>query len=250
MVKIMVAMVLFMLSKLVFGTEQVIDLQLKNLSLKQYQYSPAIAEDKRISFEHEGITESYFFYRPENWRQQMPVLIALHGAGRSGASMIDAWKNSAEKYGFIVIAPNGRGNRWDPARDDSAFIHAAIPHALNNLQIQISQIYLFGHSSGALKALALAATHPAEFTSVVAHAGTLPQISNHPLLSADIPKPKVGIYLGDSDHIFSVESARTTISWFSNSGFSTSLFVLKNHSHWYYEDFDRINESAWNFMSR
>lgn len=81
------------------------------------------------------------------------MLIALHGAGRSGASMIDAWKNSAEKYGCIVIAPNGRGNRWDPARDDSAFIQAAIPHALNNLQIQISQIYLFGHSSGALKAL-------------------------------------------------------------------------------------------------
>ncbi|MDE5810248.1 MAG: alpha/beta hydrolase [Muribaculaceae bacterium] len=47
-----------------------------------------------------------FYYIPMRGNiKKMPVLISMHGAERNGLVQRGAWRNLAEEYGFIVIAP-------------------------------------------------------------------------------------------------------------------------------------------------
>jgi len=243
-----VALVLLLCSSSVVAGEYRIDLKLKDLKLDKYQYSPAVDEGARIQFYYGSEKRSYFMYVPDSVSRDMPLVVALHGAGRSGASMIDAWKRCSDKHGFMVVAPNGVANNWDVAVDDADFINAATKAAVHQAGVKYSRKYLFGHSNGGRKAIALAALYPTEYTAVVAHAGTLPQLTQSTIKPVASNKPAVGLFLGDKDHIFSVASARETVAWLEKYSYPTSLYILQNHSHWYYEDFDRINESIWAFM--
>ena len=243
-------LLLLLFSPLAFSGEHEIDLKLNDLTLSKYDYSPAVDEREKINFKYQNKVRSYFVYVPKSSNKELPVVVALHGAGRSGSSMIDAWKECSNKYGLMIVAPNGIGNNWDVATDDSSFIEEAIKDAVNKSGVKVTQKYLFGHSNGARKALALAAFYPELYTAIVAHAGTLPELSKTLSKFSATEKPKVGLFLGDSDHIFSIDSARETAAWFEKHGYPTSLYIMKNHSHWYYEDFNRINKSVWTFMSK
>lgn len=245
-----VALALLLFSSFAYASEYTIDLKLNNLKLRKFEYLPAIDEMAKIEFKYGNEVRSYFMYVPKSKRKEMSVVVALHGAGRSGSSMIDAWKKCSNKHGFMVIAPNGKGNSWDFAADDIAFIKEATKDALNKSGLKSTAKYLFGHSNGARRAIAFAALYPDEYKVVVAHAGTLPELSRSVITRRASVAPSIGLFLGDKDHIFSVESARLTATWFEKNGYPTSLYIMKNHSHWYYEDFDRINESVWAFMSK
>ncbi|HPN02352.1 MAG TPA: hypothetical protein PKV03_13055 [Methylotenera sp.] len=180
----------------------------------------------------------------------MPVLVALHGAGRTGASMIDTWAQNAEKHSFVVLAPNGLNNNWDVRADEADFILAVISNALAMRNKKNTKTYLFGHSNGAKQVIALTIMHPNMFDGVVAHAGTLPlevKSGNKPVITN---KSRIALFLGDSDDIFSVESGRQTVRGLSSLGVDSSLYILRNYTHWYYQDANRINESAWDFLEK
>lgn len=245
-----VAISLALLSSSVMGSEYKIDLKLNDLKLSKFEYVPAVNERERINFRYRDEVKSYFVHVPKSTPKEMPVVVALHGAGRSGSSMVDAWRKCSDKHGFMVVAPNGVGNNWDVAIDDSGFINEATKDALNKFGKSSKKIYLFGHSNGARKAISLAALYPNEYTAIAVHAGTLPELTKSAINHQASALPRVGIFLGDRDHIFSVESARETTAWLEKYGYPTSLIIMQNHSHWYYEDFDRINASVWAFMSR
>jgi hypothetical protein len=46
-----------------------------------------------------------FYHIPEGNVENMPVLIALHGAGRNAREMRNAWISESDAKGFIVVAP-------------------------------------------------------------------------------------------------------------------------------------------------
>lgn len=58
----------------------------------------------------------------------------------------------------------------------------------------------------------------------------------------------VGIFLGDSDHIFTMDSGNKTIRWLASLGFSARLYILSEHNHWYYANAEKINRSIWAFL--
>lgn len=245
-----VTMLLVLFSSTVLGSEYKIDLKLNDLKLSRHNYVPAVDERERINFKYRNEVKSYFMNVPKSIANEMPVVVALHGAGRSGSSMVDAWRKCSNKHGFMVVAPNGVGNNWDLAKDNADFIKEATKDALNRSGVKSTKIYLFGHSNGARKAISLAALYPNEYTAIAVHAGTLPELTKLSINHRASVLPRIGFFLGDRDHIFSVDSARETAAWFEKNGYSTLLLILQNHSHWYYEDFDRINESIWAFMSK
>ncbi len=188
---------------------------------------------------------TYFVYSPKPKGAHLPVLVALHGAGRTGSSMIDTWKPLADKYGFMVIAPNGT---WALQDSETIYILSLIQHELNRWRNQTKELYLFGHSAGARQALVLAATKPNYFRRVAVHAGTLPvdPVPAKPSVTYTTP---IALFLGDSDALFSVESGRKTTRWLDSLGIDSTLFVLRRHGHWYYADSDKINDSIWNWLA-
>lgn len=246
--KIFYLLFLFTFVPYSFASEYVIDLNLRDLSLKQYEYTSTVSESERIDFKYASGIKSYFSYFPKRVSAEMPVLVALHGAGRTGSSMVDKWAKSSERHSFVVVAPNGNGNNWNIGTDESGFIMAAVEHALSSRKIKAKKVLLFGHSNGATQAIALAAAHPELFNAVAAHAGTLPTPIGASGNRFHTENVRVALFLGDRDHIFSIASARDTVRWLSSKGAESKLYILKNHGHWYYEDSDRINESAWAFL--
>lgn len=223
-----------------------IDLGLTDQSLSRYEYIPSYVPPVEY-VNVDGIRRSYYTFVPDSVQTRLPLIVALHGAGRDGVSMVDTWYEVAQANGVAVIGLDSKGRRWDVNDDQQAFIELAIKDFLTKNQLEAENIYLFGHSSGAKQAIAQAVRHPDFYERVAVHAGTLP-IKDRKQFLADV-KTEVAIFLGDSDRIFSVPSARVTINWLDALGIPAKLYVLKNHSHWYYEDATVINMRIWQFLS-
>ena len=229
--------------------EFTLDLGLYDKKLNYYHYAPTIQDYTHSSMRIDGVERSYYAYFPENVSTSMNVLVALHGHGRTGLSMIDTWKSVADEYSFIVIGPDAIDKEWKKTRDEAPFISAIVERELSKRHIAIDNYYLFGHSNGAIQAIAQAVIHPGMFRRVAAHAGTLPLAKN--TFKKEQPMGgTVALFLGDSDHIFSVKSGRKTIRWLSSIGINAGLYVLKDHSHWYYEQATLINQRIWAFLDQ
>lgn len=240
--------IFYTLAQSASAAEYELDLDLTDKYLTDVSYKPKISESDKISIRFYGSERSYFAYFPNTHATEMPVLIALHGAGRTGASMIDTWAKSADKNSFVVVAPNGLNNNWDMRVDDAFFISAVVNDALAKRHIKNSGTYLFGHSRGAMQAIALAVRHPDMFRGVAVHAGTLPYTANNQVEPNKTSQTRVAIFLGDSDHLFTIESGRQTARWLASLGIDSTLYVLKDHTHWYYSDANVINERVWAFL--
>ena len=128
-------------------------------------------------------------------------------------------------------------------------IKVAVPFLVPFLVFMASEIFMFGHSNGAKKAIALAAHNPDLFDGVVAHAGTLPIETKQGPQVNPYTGFKLGLLLGGRDHLFSIASARQTLRWLASMGMDSHLFVLNGHSHWYYDDAPQINALAWWYLN-
>jgi predicted esterase len=94
---------------------------------------------------------------PEDVSIARPLLIALHGGGRDGASQIELWKPLAEREQLFVLAPDSLKPpyieaTWFTPMDGDNLVDR-ITDALNNHPVNRKRVYVFGHSVGATKAL-------------------------------------------------------------------------------------------------
>jgi poly(3-hydroxybutyrate) depolymerase len=233
-----------------FAFQYELDLKLRNKFLTEYSYQENVDSSLKAIVEVNGINRSYYRYLPKNRNDNTAVLITLHGAGRTGASMIDTWKSLADKYSIIIIAPNSINKKWNLKGDQHHFIQKIINKELGKSSMKNKKVYLFGHSNGAKLAMLLKIKEPEIYRAVVAHAGTLPYKANDVLQEIDPRKAEIAIFLGDSDHLFSVRSARKTINWLATKGVNSILYILKDHTHWYYHDAEKINEAAWKYLQQ
>lgn len=201
---------------------------------------------KQYRVKIDGDDVNYYIHYPSNKSKSANVLIALHGSGRTGVSMLDTWQDTANREGFIVMAPNSKNIQGWGNSDSINNIFSALDNDLQSKGWRRKKIYLFGHSSGGLYAMSELAEQAAKFDAVAVH-GAAQSKSSIGFLSKGTPL-KVGIFVGDSDDLFSVVSAKENIAWLAKDGFKPSLFIIKNHSHWYYENYNRLNQTIWRFL--
>lgn len=123
-----------------------------------------------------------------------PTIIVLHGATISAERMkrSSGFAEAAAVYGFTVVFPEGKANRWNDARtsgahpDDIGFLNA-LAHQLVEGQIaDPHRLYVAGVSNGGLMAFTLICQPQTPFVGVAAVIASLPanlEASCHP------PKP-------------------------------------------------------------
>lgn len=240
---------LFLVVDAACAAEYALDLGLTDKGLSEYKYQPNRAGMNHSKLMYQGQRRSYYYHLPGTVRRDTPVLLALHGAGRDGASMLDSWQHSAERHGFVVVAPDGVRGNWHFAQDDTGLFDAILADLFSKHGFKSEQLFLFGHSNGAIKAITTAVSHPQKYRRVAVHAGTIQlNFPNSYRLDAAADS-SVSLLLGDSDHIFSVDSARKTTRALQQLGFVSDLYILRDHTHWYYADAQRINEQAWALMT-
>jgi polyhydroxybutyrate depolymerase len=138
---------------------------------------------------------------------KLPLLIALHGRGGNGESMILITRNGfnklADKEGFIVVYPDGIEQNWNDGRmdeeandrahkeniDDVGFISSLIDYMINNYNIDPKRVYVTGISNGAIMAYRLACELSDKIAAIAPVDGNIP----YQLLNVCSPSQPVSI---------------------------------------------------------
>jgi polyhydroxybutyrate depolymerase len=126
------------------------------------------------AIDHEGLERSYRIYVPvsitEN--EQVPLILVLHGAGGSGASMerTTGLSTIAEREGFIVAYPEADERFWndhddleDPnssSPDDVGYLRAVIEKITREYPVDPQRVFAAGLSNGGLMCHRLACEAP------------------------------------------------------------------------------------------
>ena len=109
-----------------------------------------------------GIERTYILYVPPKYKNNRPtpLVFNFHGLGSTAAGQLGYSEMTAlaDKYKFIIVAPNGVGNSWngglccDPAAeegiDDVGFVSDLIDRISEDYCINSNRIFATGISNG------------------------------------------------------------------------------------------------------
>ena len=202
-----------------------------------------------------GMSETsitYQLYLPKNFKEDKayPLVMLLHGANRTGKSVAERWKKTADEVGLILVAPNAYDNFWMNGKYLSVYtdlFEKIVADMSSAYPIDKRRIYLFGHSNGAMMATIVPYYKPNLFTAIALHAGKIPE----PFLKG-VPEYKTKvpflIQIGTRDSLFPLATVKQSAELLAMSGHPTVLEVYKGHNHWYYSLAPQINRNALAFF--
>ena len=128
-----------------------------------------------------GDRRDYITKFPTNKKEDMPLIIALHGGGSNWKKFNKAiTRNTLEKaannIGALLIFPTGKNNDWNDGQqavvqdekeyDDVKFISKLIDYAIEEYDVDASKIFVTGMSNGGFMAIRLAVELSNKITAV------------------------------------------------------------------------------------
>lgn len=114
------------------------------------------------------IEVNYILQLPENKKEQMPLMVFLHGSGERGTDVTLVKKNGPFNYQHLIqervaiLAPQCPENTWW----NTSEIYELIQSICTKYPIDTSRIYLTGLSMGGWGTWKLATDHPELFAAV------------------------------------------------------------------------------------
>ena len=199
----------------------------------------------------EGKERAYYLFVPDkiSTAKPVPLIVLLHGSGRTGISLVEKWKDLAKKEGIIIVGPDSLDTKgWRIPGDGPDFIHELVDSLKAKYPINMRRLYLFGHSAGAGQALYLSLLESEYFAATAIHAGALAGKDDDAFIEQAKRKIPIWIFVGTNDQFFPLSVVRATRDALIAGGFKCELTELKNHTHWYYDKASEINRGAWDFL--
>jgi predicted esterase len=204
----------------------------------------------KLAFKFAGKSRTYYVFTPGG-EGPLPLVILLHGSGRNGQTMIDAWSGLASKEHFSIVAPDAYDSSgWSVKIDSPEFLRAVVEQVNARHAVDESRIYLFGHSAGAVHALVIAIIDSHFYAATAVHAGAIPPGYEKLLFSRVERRMPIAIWVGAEDPLFSVDAVTATKRLFEQNGFQAELSIIPNHDHNYYAISDQVNSNAWDFLRK
>ncbi|MBX7244463.1 MAG: alpha/beta fold hydrolase [Candidatus Sumerlaeaceae bacterium] len=105
----------------------------------------------------------------------LPLLVVLHGRGVDQNAWFDFTpvKTIAERYGYVVAAPLGRGNWWYRLSAEQDVLDV-VADVQRRLPVDPDRTYLAGHSMGGWGTWRIAMRHPDVFAAISPMSGFAP----------------------------------------------------------------------------
>ncbi len=129
-----------------------------------------------------GLERDFYYHLPENFKKKehLPLLIALHGGGGSGRSIMlhSNFNYISDRERFIVLYPNGIKRHWNDGRkkkvyyahrkniDDVGFISKLMDFFIEKFNADRDRIYVVGMSNGGLMTFKLTCEIPEKITAI------------------------------------------------------------------------------------
>ena len=201
-------------------------------------------------FEFAGKQRTYYLYVPATIKTATPapLIMLLHGSNRNGLSLVEKWKELAEKEGIILVGPDSSDPaRWSLDNDGTEFLNELIALVKSTHPIDSRRVYLFGHSGGAIMAILISLLESEYFAATAIHAGLLDP-GDYRLIDYAKRKIPFAIFVGDRDLLFPFSQVAATRDVLKARAFPVELTKIANHDHWYYDLAPKINQSAWDFL--
>jgi poly(3-hydroxybutyrate) depolymerase len=214
--------------------------------------SPAFAKDdiSKELIKSNGKERAYYLYVPATIKGPSPLIVMLHGSGRTGVTLVEKWKDYAKKEGIIIAGPDATNVRgWGSPQDGPDYLRDLVEELKSKYSINPRRVYLFGHSAGASFALHMGLMESQYFAAVAIHAGAL---RDEDLRVIELAKRKIPIsmQIGDSDALVPLQIVRATRDALKEAGFTVDLIEIANHDHWYYDKAAKFNQTAWEFLKK
>jgi poly(3-hydroxybutyrate) depolymerase len=193
---------------------------------------------------------TYYLFIPDSISsaRPAPLIVLLHGSNRDGMSLVDKWKDIADKERIVLAGPNSiNSSGWGMPEDGPEFLYDLVESLRAKYPINQLRLYLFGHSAGASFALEISLMESEYFAATAVHAGALPAEAYS---FTDYSKRKIplAIFVGDKDESFPLTVVLATTEMLKTGGFPVVLNEIPNHNHWYYDLAPEINRGAWEFL--
>jgi polyhydroxybutyrate depolymerase len=152
--------------------------------------------DSKATIIHDDLKRTFHIHKPSFYDKSipLPLVIALHGRGGNGESMIlvtrKGFDRLADKDGFIVVYPDGIELNWNDGRadeeandrahreniDDVGFISALIDFMIKDYNINPKRVYVTGISNGAILSYRLACELSHKITAIAPVDGNIPYL--------------------------------------------------------------------------
>ena len=151
---------------------------------------------QRASFGHDGLERSFTVHVPAVYDRlaKLPLVIALHGRGGTGESMVLITRKSfnklADRDGCLVVYPDGIDLNWNDGRmdqeakdrahreniNDTGFISALIDSMIKDYNADPKKVYVTGISNGAIMSYRLACELSHKITAIAPVDGNIPHL--------------------------------------------------------------------------
>lgn len=159
-----------------------------------------------------------------------PLVVALHGMGGDENSMFDSYgrqlTRQADKAGFLVVAPKGRGPASmyrGTAEKDVLDVVAEVERDYN---VDKSRLYLMGHSMGGYGTWSIAIAHPDMFAALGPIAG-----GGDPAAMVRIKDIPHYVIHGDNDLTVNVSNSRAMVEAGRKVGAPITYVEVPGGSH-------------------
>jgi poly(3-hydroxybutyrate) depolymerase len=197
-----------------------------------------------------GQNRAYYLYVPPNaGSTQAPLIVMLHGSGRRGDVLVEAWKGLAKKESIILVGPDASNPRgWDVPQDGPDFLYDVVEAVKRTQHVDPRRVYIFGHSAGAVFGLEMGLIESQYFAAVAVSAGAFRQ-SDFAVLDYAQRKTPFAVFVGTNDPFYPLAAVRATRDAFVAAGLPFDLTEIKGHDHNYYGRADEINKQAWKFLA-
>ena len=116
---------------------------------------------QKYVFQFEGNKRKYFVHLPPGYSssEKLPLIMNFHGivANSKQQEKYSRMNETADKHGFIVVYPYGKGHFWNTgigkksylrSRNDVAFVNEMLNHLIRDFNIDTTRIYSCGLSLG------------------------------------------------------------------------------------------------------
>jgi len=173
------------------------------------------------------------YYLPSNYDARvLPLMVGFHGTGGTGSSMVRRLQTSAEREGFIALAPDSVsimgvwsvGQRSDEVTEDYRHVMECLREVMRapGVRVDPARVLAVGFSVGGSVAPYIA-THESQFTAFAVLHGHITPNSFGPL------RPRAFVSAGDQDRVRTVEYMRSVANYLTRAGFQAiDLRVFKS----------------------
>ncbi|CUI81760.1 dienelactone hydrolase family protein [Cognatishimia activa] len=219
---------------------------LQNFDLRKESatYTPPVNIAKRHTFtfpENASTKRTWFGTSPGGFGP-FPTLILLHGSNRPGTSMIDMWRETAQRQGIVLIAPEAQNPQtWNLSDDGLPFMQALRNEAENHYPIDRKQVYVMGHSAGGIFVQSLAGEDNPLWRAMASHGSAT---RANALRRSNTPVP-LYLYTGEHDHLFPQENMQRAARMLSDAGHDVTYVNIPRHDHWYYKIGPQLAPVIW-----